>query len=198
MPARPQQIVLVRHGETEWSREGRHTGRSDVPLTEPGREQAAALGATLLAWRFALVLTSPLARAAESCRLAGLGGGALERSDLIEWHYGEYEGRTTAEIREERPGWTLWSDGCPGGETAADVGARADRVVAELRAAPGDVAVFAHGHLLRVLAVRWIGLDPAAGARLALDTATVSVLSFERETAVLELWNDASAGRLPA
>ena len=193
-----QQIVLVRHGETEWSREGRHTGRTDLPLTERGREEAAALGGALAGRRFALVLTSPLVRAAETCTLAGLGDVALARDDLREWDYGRYEGRTTEEIREERPGWTLWRDGCPGGESSADVGARADRVVAELRAADGDVAVFAHGHLLRVLGARWVGLDPSTGGRLAFDTATVSILGHHREVAVLQLWNDPGAGRLPA
>jgi probable phosphoglycerate mutase len=183
------EIVLVRHGETEWSRAGRHTGRTDVPLTDEGRVQAAVLGATLRRRRFALVLTSPLSRAAETCRLAGLGEVAQERPDLMEWDYGAYEGRTTAEIREERPDWTLWHDGVPGGETVSEVGARADRVIAELRAAGGDAAVFAHGHLLRVLAARWLGLEPAGGRFFALDTATISVLGYERETAVIELWN---------
>ena len=189
------EIVLVRHGETEWSRAGRHTGRTDIPLTTQGREQAKALGATLRERRFALVLTSPLARAAETCRLAGFGDVVLERDDLQEWDYGAYDGRTTAEIREERPGWTLWQDGVPGGETPADVGARADRVIAELRSAVGDVAVFAHAHLLRVLAARWIDLDPSAGGRFALDTASVSILGHHRETAVIQLWNDESAWR---
>jgi probable phosphoglycerate mutase len=190
------EIVLVRHGETEWSRAGRHTGRTDIPLTAQGREQAKALGAALRERRFALVLTSPLARAAETCRLAGFGDVVLERDDLQEWDYGAYDGRTTAEIREERPGWTLWRDGVPGGETPAEVGARADRVIAELRSADGDVAVFAHAHLLRVLAARWIDLDPSAGGRFALDTASVSILGHHRETAVIQLWNDESAWRL--
>ena len=193
-----QQIVLIRHGETEWSREGRHTGRTDLPLTERGREEAVALGGALAGRRFALVLTSPLVRAAETCRLAGLGDVAFTRDDLREWDYGRYEGRTTEEIRKERPSWTLWRDGCPEGESSPDVGARADRVVAELRATEGDVAVFAHGHLLRVLGARWVGLDPSTGGRLALDTATVSILGHHREVAVLQLWNGPGAGRLPA
>jgi len=197
MSAPSQQIVLVRHGETEWSREGRHTGRTDLPLTERGREEAAALGSALAGGRFALVLTSPLVRAAETCRLAGLGDAALTRDDLREWDYGRYEGRTTEQIREERPGWTLWDDGCPGGEGPADVRARADRVVAELRTVDGDAAVFAHGHLLRVLGARWVGLEASAGGRLALDTATLSILGYHREVAVLQLWNEPSAGRLP-
>jgi probable phosphoglycerate mutase len=192
-----QQIVLVRHGETEWSREGRHTGRTDLPLTERGREEATTLGAAFAGRSFALVLTSPLRRATETCRLVGLGDVAAPREDLREWDYGLYEGRTTTEIREEMPGWTLWHDGCPDGESAADVGARADRVIAELREEDGDVAVFAHGHLLRVLGARWIGLDPSVGGRLALDTATVSILGRHREVPVLQLWNEASAGRLP-
>jgi broad specificity phosphatase PhoE len=185
----PQEVVLVRHGETEWSRTGKHTGRTDVPLTEAGREEARALGQALENRAFALVLTSPLSRAAETCRLAGLGEVAKEREDLREWDYGAYEGRTTAEIRQERPGWTLWRDGVPGGETPAEVGARADRVIAELRDAGGDAAVFAHGHLLRVLAARWLGLEPVLGRLLALDTATLSALGYERETAVVRFWN---------
>ena len=193
MTAKAAEVVLVRHGETEWSRAGKHTGRTDVPLTEEGRRQTAALGAALGKWRFALVLTSPLTRARDTCRLAGLGDVAEERAELMEWDYGEYEGRTTPEIREERPGWTLWCDGVAGGETADEVGARADDVIAELRAAGGDAAVFAHGHVLRVLSVRWLGLDPREGRLLALETATLSVLGWERETPVIRLWNSAPA-----
>lgn len=190
------EVFLVRHGETEWSRTGKHTGRTDIPLTERGREQAVAVGAALRGRRFALVLTSPLERAAETCRLAGYGEVAERREELMEWDYGAYEGRKTVDIREERPGWTLWRDGVTGGETAAEVGARADRVIAELRALTGDAAVFAHGHLLRVLAARWIGLAPWAGQLLALDPATISVVGYERETPVLRSWNVtvASAG----
>jgi probable phosphoglycerate mutase len=187
--ARLPEIVLVRHGETEWSRDGRHTGRTDVPLTEPGRREAEALGGALGAWRFGLVLSSPLIRASETCRLAGLGEVAIPSDDLLEWDYGAYEGRRTKEIREERPDWTLWRDGVPSGETAADVGARADRVVARLREAGGDAAVFAHGHVLRVLAARWLGLEPELGRLFALETATLSVLGYEREAAVIRLWN---------
>jgi len=190
MPPRPPEVVLVRHGETEWSRDGKHTGRTDVRLTERGREQAEALGAALEARRFDLVLTSPLQRASETCRLAGYGEVAQPRDELREWDYGAYEGRRTIEIREERPGWTLWRDGVPGGETGAQVGARVDSVIAELRSLAGDAAVFAHGHVLRVLAVRWLGLEPAAGRLLALDTATISVLGYERETAVIRVWNE--------
>jgi probable phosphoglycerate mutase len=184
------EIVLIRHGETEWSRAGKHTGNTDVPLTERGREQAAALGAALAAQSFARVLTSPLSRAAETARLAGFGA-AENRDELREWDYGAYEGRKTSEIREERPGWTLWADGVPDGEAAAEVAARVDAVLAELRTTEGAALVFAHGHLLRVLAVRWIGLEPEAGRLLALDPATVSVLGYERETPVIRVWNAA-------
>lgn len=189
MAGHGQQIVLIRHGETEWSVSGRHTSRTDVPLTEQGRRQAQALGACLKEWRFDVVLTSPLQRAAETCRLAGLGDVADVRRDLMEWDYGHYEGRTTPEIRSERPGWTLWSDGVLGGESAEQVGARADRILAEARAARGDVALFSHGHFLRVMAARWIGLSPQGGRSLALDTATISVLGHERETPVIVRWN---------
>jgi probable phosphoglycerate mutase len=183
-------VVLVRHGETQWSRAGKHTGRTDVELSDRGREQAEALGEALRSRRFDLVLTSPLERALETCRIAGFGEVALLRDDLMEWDYGEYEGRTTPEIREQQAGWTLWGDGVPGGETAAEVAARADRVIAELRAAAGDAAVFAHGHVLRVLAARWLGLEPEAGRLFALDTATISTLGYERETAVVRSWNE--------
>jgi broad specificity phosphatase PhoE len=186
---RPPEVILIRHGETEWSRSGKHTGRTDIPLTEEGRRESAAVGAALRGRQFALVLVSPLSRALESCHLAGVGDVARVRDDLREWDYGEHEGRTTPEIREERPGWTLWSDGVPGGETAADVGARADRVIAELRAIAGDTAVFAHGHFLRVLAARWLGLEPENGRSFALDPATISVLGYERETPVIRRWN---------
>ena len=185
--------MLVRHGETEWTRAGKHTGRTDIPLTERGREEARALEIELRGRRFALVLTSPLARASETCRLAGLAETAALRDELMEWDYGAYEGRTTIEIRKERPGWTLWRDGVPDGETAAQVGGRADRVIRELRSAGGDAAVFAHGHLLRVLAARWLGLEPAAGRLFALDPATVSILGHERETPVIRMWNRSGA-----
>jgi probable phosphoglycerate mutase len=183
------EIVLIRHGETEWSRDGRHTGRTDVPLTDAGRRQAELVGEWLAGRTFARVLTSPLGRALETCRLAGLGDRAEPREELLEWDYGEYEGVTTAQIRERRPDWYLWRDGCPGGESAADVGRRVDGLVAELREADGDAAVFAHGHVLRVLTARWLGLDPEKGALFALATATLSVLGWERETAVIRVWN---------
>jgi broad specificity phosphatase PhoE len=184
------EIVLVRHGETEWSRDGKHTGRTDVPLIERGRQQARAVGPALADRRFAVVLTSPLERASETCRLAGYGSVARARDDLLEWDYGDYEGKTTREIREERPDWSLWRDGVPNGETAEDVGARADRVLAELGLGGGDALVFAHGHLLRILAARWLGLEPGEGRLFALDPGTISVLGHERETAVLRLWNE--------
>ena len=189
------EIVLVRHGETEWSRAGKHTGRTDVPLTEAGRRQAQAVGIELQKRRFAAVWTSPLSRAADTCRLAGFGDVAVERDELMEWDYGEYEGRTTAEIRGERPGWTLWRDGVPGGETIDEVAARVDRLLADAESVPGDVLLFAHGHVLRVLAARWLGLEPAAGRLFALDPATLSVLGYERETRVVRQWNRAVPGR---
>lgn len=185
-------VWLVRHGETEWSRSGRHTGRTDVTLADAGREQAAAVGRHLatVAPSPALVLTSPLRRAADTCRLAGLGEGAVVDEDLVEWDYGAFEGRTTEEIRRDRPGWTLWTDGVPQGESASDVGRRADRVVQRALAAGGDVVVFAHGHLLRVLAARWVGLPPAAGRILALAAGSVSALGFERDVPVVASWNE--------
>jgi broad specificity phosphatase PhoE len=196
MSSLDQEVVLVRHGETEWSRTGKHTGNTDVPLTDAGRRRAQAVGEALAGREFALVLTSPLQRALETCRLAGLGDRAEIRDELKEWDYGAYEGRKTVEIREERPSWTLWRDGVPDGETATAVGARADRVVAELRACDGDALVFAHGHLLRVLAARWLGLEPEAGRLFALEPATISVLGYEREIAVIRLWNE-PAGASP-
>jgi len=187
------EVVLVRHGETEWSRSGKHTGRTDVPLAEQGEQDARAVGAALRGRQFALVLTSPLRRAVETCRLAGFGDAVVENPDLQEWDYGAYEGRTTPEIREEQPGWTVWRDGVPGGETVAEVGERADRVIAEARSVDGDVLLFAHGHLLRILAARWLGLEPVGGRLFALDPGSISAVGYERETAVIRLWNQ-SAG----
>ena len=184
------EIVLVRHGETEWSLSGQHTGLTDIPLTDNGRRQAEALGRRLSAWTFVRVLSSPLSRALETCRLAGLGDRAEVTDDLREWDYGDYEGRRTVDIRMDRPGWGVWKDGVPGGETVADVGRRADRILEAARAAGGDVALFAHGHMLRAVGARWIDLPPDHGARLALSTATISVLGWERETAVIHRWND--------
>lgn len=180
----------MRHAETEWSLTHRHTGRTDVPLTETGREAARALRSRLAGHEFALVFTSPLSRALETARLAGLGDVAQLREDLVEWDYGDYEGITTAEIRQGRPGWYQWRDGVPNGESPDDVAARADRVVAEVLHAPGDVAIFGHGHALRMLAARWVEQPPAFGARLYLTTGAVSVLGFERDVRVIRRWND--------
>src|SRR5262245_6904986 len=182
-------VVLVRHGETEWSRAGKHTGRTDVPLTEEGRRQAEVVGAALQKRRFAAGRTSPVPPAAAPCRLSGFGDVSIAKDEHMEWDYGEYEGRTTAEIRTERPGWTLWADGVPAGETAEQVAARVDRVLSEAAAVEGDVLLFAHGHVLRVLAARWLGLEPGSGRLFALDPATISVLGYERETQVMRLWN---------
>jgi len=183
-------LVLVRHGETEWARDGRHTGRTDIPLTELGRRQATVLGDRLRGRQFVKVMASPLARAAQTCRLAGLGDQADPCADLMEWDYGAYEGRRTAEIRVEVPGWTIWRDGVPAGESATDVAGRADRVIARAVAAGGEVVLFAHGHLLRVLAARWLGMPPEGGGLLALAPATISVLGYEREQRVIVRWND--------
>ena len=189
MTPRAHEVILVRHGETEWSRTGKHTGSTDIPLTERGRRQAQAVGAALRDRDFALVLTSPLGRALETCRLAGFGERAVQRDELMEWDYGTYEGRTTAEVREERPGWTLWRDGVPEGETVEQVGERVDRVLDDLRPLDGDALLFAHGHVLRILTAGWLELDPGAGRLFALDPATISALGYERETAVIRLWN---------
>jgi len=190
-PSDERHVWLVRHGETEWARLGRHTGRTDVPLTERGRDQARALGRRLAGHPFDLVLTSPLSRAAETARIAGMGDVATVDPDLQEWDYGVHEGRTTAEIRADFPGWSIWRGPWPNGETVADVGRRADRVIARIRSSPaGDILVFAHGHVLRVLAARWIELEPAAGGRFELATATLSIVGWERETRSIELWNE--------
>jgi broad specificity phosphatase PhoE len=183
-------IVLVRHGATEWSASGQHTSRTDLPLTEEGRAGAAKLRPRLAGFDFALVLTSPMSRARETAQLAGLGERAVVDADLCEFDYGDYEGRTTAEIREQRPGWDVWRDDSPGGETPAQVGVRADRVIERALAAGGDVALFAHGHVLRVLGARWID-DPAdQGGSLGLSTGAVCELGFERERRAIWLWND--------
>ena len=185
---RPE-LVIVRHGETDWTVTGQHTSRTDIPLTPNGIQQGEALGALLAGRRFRLVLTSPRHRAVDTCRRAGFGGQAVISRDLEEWDYGEFEGRTTHEIRQEVPGWSIWRDGCPGGETAADVGRRADRVIGEVRRGDGDVLAFAHGHNLRVLAARWVGLPPTEGRLMVLDTASLSVLGWEREAPVILKWN---------
>jgi probable phosphoglycerate mutase len=192
------QLWLIRHGETEWSRAGRHTGRTDIPLTETGVEQATALRTRIGDRRFALVLSSPLQRAWQTCRLAGLADGARTTNDLLEWDYGTYEGRTTPEIRNDVPGWNIWTGGVPAGETVEDVGVRARRVIEEASRARGDVALFAHGHLLRVLAACWLGLSPREGRLLALGTAALGVLGYENATRVVRAWNLwSSASDLP-
>jgi probable phosphoglycerate mutase len=184
-----QQVVLVRHAETEWSLTHRHTGRSDIPLTSRGRAAAATLAAKLDGLQFDTVLCSPARRARETCELCGLDASAQLRDDLWEWDYGVYEGLTTAEIQIQRPGWDLWRDGCPEGESAQQVGERADRIVAEAAALGAGVVIFSHGHLLRVLAARWIDADPSGGAWLGLATAAVSILGYERQRRVIWRWN---------
>lgn len=183
------EVVLVRHSDTEWSANGRHTGHTDLPLTEHGRTRAAGLPGRLSGWEFRTVLVSPLRRARETAELAGLAQRARVEPDLHEWDYGDYEGLTTAQIRAERPDWDLWRDGCPGGESVSDVGRRADRVIAALTSADGPVAVFSHGHTLRVLGARWIELGAAGGSRLGLSTASVCVLGHERGSHILAAWN---------
>lgn len=185
-----REVVLIRHAETEWSREGRHTGRTDVPLTDNGREAARMLAERLGGRRFGLVLVSPSLRARETCELCGLHAHAQTRAELLEWDYGDYEGLTTPQIHDERPAWNLWRDGCPGGERAAEVGARADIVIAELDAAGVSAAIFSHGHLLRVLGARWIELAATQGVGLGLSTAAICVLGYERSTPILSRWND--------
>lgn len=193
MEPSPLQLVLIRHGETEWSRDKRHTGRTDLPLTDHGREEAERAGEMVGGFTFGRVLSSPLSRALETCRLAGLAERAETRDELLEWDYGKYEGMRTDEIHRTRPDWVLWRDGCPGGEGPADVGARADRLLGELGDTSGDVAVFGHGHMLRVLAARWLELAPAEGARFVLATATLSVLGTEHDWHAIRTWNARSA-----
>ncbi|MQA75686.1 MAG: histidine phosphatase family protein [Solirubrobacterales bacterium] len=182
-------LVLVRHGETEWSRDGRHTGTTDLPLTEHGVTEGERVRPLLADFSFARVLSSPLSRARETCRLAGLADRAEIREELREWDYGKYEGVTTAQIHAKRPRWVLWRDGCPGGEQPADVGARADQLLAELATQPGDVAIFGHGHMLRVLTARWLEQPPSEGARYVLGTATLSVLGWEHDWHTIRTWN---------
>jgi probable phosphoglycerate mutase len=183
-------MVLARHGETAWTLTGQHTSRTDVPLTPRGVEQAERIAARLVGSAFAEVLSSPLRRAADTCAIAGFGDRAVVSDDVTEWDYGELEGRTTKEIRVEQPGWSLWRDGVPGGETAAQVGERADRVIARARAASGDTLVFSHGHFLRVLGARWLGLPPEDGGLFLLRPGAISALDWEREQPVLGLWNE--------
>jgi probable phosphoglycerate mutase len=189
-------IFLIRHGETEWSVTGQHTGRTDIPLTEEGRRQAERLGARLAGERFGVVLVSPLIRARETARLAGFaiggaGSAAEVEPDLVEWDYGEYDSLTAADIRRERPGWTPWNGGFPGGETLDDLTVRADRVLARVRGAGEDAALFAHGHILRVIAARWLEQPAIEASHYYLATGTLSVLAWERETPVIERWNEA-------
>jgi broad specificity phosphatase PhoE len=185
-------IYLARHGETAWSLSGQHTGRTDLPLTERGERNTRALGERLRGLAFTKVFTSPLQRAVRTCELAGYGSVAEIDSDLVEWDYGQYEGRRTAEIHAERPDWQLFRDGCPGGESPNQVGARADRLVGRVRAIKGDVLVFSSGHFLRVLAAGWLGLDAAGGRYLLLSTASLSALSYEHNLAqpAIRLWNE--------
>lgn len=184
------QLWLLRHGQTSWSKSGRHTGRTDMLLSPQGEREAEVLGERLGGRRFALVLTSPLRRAGDTCRIAGYADQAIVDPDLSEWDYGRYEGRTSVEICAQRPGWTLFTDGVPGGETRKDVEARVDRVLARARLAAGDVALFAHGHLLRVLAARWLRLRGSAGRYFVLGTASISILGEERGEPVIARWND--------
>jgi probable phosphoglycerate mutase len=188
--------LLVRHGETTWSAGGGHTGRSDPPLTDAGIEAARRLGPWLGNQRVARVLVSPLARARETCAAAGFAGQAEIVDDLREWDYGDYEGLTTSAIRADHPGWSLWRDGCPHGEDAQSVGRRADRVLAAIREAAEVIALFSHGHFLRVLTARWLGLSPAEGRLLALGTGAVCALGYEREQPVIQLWNLVSQDQL--
>jgi probable phosphoglycerate mutase len=192
-------VYLARHGETAWSISGQHTGLTDLPLTERGERNARSLGERLKGLTFAAVFTSPLQRAMRTCELAGFGDRAEVDRDLLEWNYGQYEGRRSADIRKERPDWQLFRDGCPGGESPDQVGARADRVVSRVRAlasravsAPGDVLLFSSGHFLRVLAARWLGLEPAAGRYFLLSTASLSALGYEHDRGqpVIRLWDD--------
>ena len=187
-----QVIYLARHGETAWSLTGQHTGLTDLPLTERGEQNARALGDRLIGLSFTKVFTSPLQRAARTCDLAGFGAVAEVDRDLLEWNYGQYEGRRTAEIHTERPDWQLFRDGCPGGESPDQVGARADRVLSRLRVVQGNVLLFSSGHFLRVLAARWLGLEPAAGRFFVLSTASLSALGYEHNLSqpVIRLWDD--------
>lgn len=185
-------VYLARHGETAWSVTGQHTGLTDLPLTERGERNALRLGQRLAGSVFAKVLTSPLQRAVRTCELAGFGAVAEFDPDLVEWNYGDYEGLRTAEIHAVRPGWQLFRDGCPKGESPQEVGARADRVVSRVRAFKGDVLIFSSGHFLRVLAARWLGLEPFAGKFFMLDTASLSALSYEHDLSspAIRFWND--------
>ena len=182
-------LVVIRHGATEWSRSGQHTGHTDIPLLPEGEAQARATAALIAGQEFALVLTSPLQRARHTCELVGLGTQAQIEPNLIEWDYGEYEGITSAQIHGTVPGWTVWTDAIPGGESIEQVAARADAVIERVLAADGDCAVFAHGHILRMVTARWCQLDPIEGRRFVLDPATLSVLGWEHEARAILQWN---------
>lgn len=184
-----QFVYLVRHGQTAWAAEMRHTGRTDIPLTVAGRAEAVVLRPVFQDIDFDLVLSSPLQRAFETCRIAGLATRAQTAVDLMEWDYGDYEGKTTEEISKHIPGWSVFTHLCPGGETIAQVATRADRVIDQIRKVDGPAAIFAHGHLLRVLGVRWLGLEPDQGRHFALETATLSVLGFDRKVPIIKTWN---------
>ncbi len=194
MAAEQQKVFVIRHGETEWSLSGQHTGITDIPLTENGRKRAKLLQPLLSKVNFALVVTSPLQRARETCKLSGLGDRAEVDPDLVEWNYGEYEGITTQQIHEKAPGWQLFNDGCPGGEKPDQVGARVDRVIAKVRAIDGDVALFAHGHVFRAFVARWVGLPASGGQHFLLDTGTLNVLSSYRGVPAIQTWNAPLAG----
>jgi broad specificity phosphatase PhoE len=185
-------IYLARHGETEWSVSGQHTGLSDIPLTARGERNARQLGTRLAGLKFSHVFTSPLKRASRTCELAGFGAQAIVDNDLVEWDYGDYEGKTTADIRRQRPDWQIFRDGFPHGESLADVGSRADRVIARIRALHSDALVFSSGHFLRILGARWCGLEPSAGKSLYLSTAALSAAGYEHDldSPVIRLWND--------
>jgi broad specificity phosphatase PhoE len=193
-----QHVYLIRHGETEWSLSRQHTGITDIPLTENGRKVARLLAPVLAGEAFALVLTSPLQRARETCELAGLGELAEIDPDLMEWNYGEYEGLTPKQIHAKAPGWMIFRDGCPGGESPDQIGARVDRVIARARAADGHVALFAHGHVFRVFAARWLGLPATAGCHFLLDTATLNSLSYYRGIPAVQRWNAMLPNQLPS
>ena len=182
-------VFLIRHGETEWSKSGQHTGRTDIPLTEEGRSRARLIGEALNGRSFNLVLASPLSRARETCEIAGYGGAAEIEDNLREWDYGVYEGRTTLDIRKADPLWSVWLAPIQGGESLDQVASRAKLVAERAVASGGDVAMFAHGHILRILATAWIGMPPIVGRSLALDTASISVLGYERQTRVIQQWN---------
>ena len=188
-PGSKGDVVLIRHGETEWSISGQHTGTTDIPLTARGREEAKLLAPLLADADFALVLSSPLQRARETCQLAGLGDRMEIDADLIEWNYGEYEGLTPKQIHHTAPGWMLFTDGCPGGETPEQIGARVDRVICKVRQVAGRVALFAHGHVFRVFVARWIGLPPSGGRHFLLNTSTVCVLGYYRGSPAVKRWN---------